>query len=342
MPTNPEMPTFFHQIKKSRFIRAVFESFKRTLSIFLVPQVLVKSAKIFFHPTREKKCIVALVEHIGDIVASEPVDRYLKEKNANAFIFRIVKARYKEVIRFNPNIGEIVEVSSLSEWIYLRFFLRLFSKIEIVDLHVDQRTCFRHYLTISNPNAAGIKVSNYFHFGNLLEVFSVTAGLPKLNTRPVYHLPKNPPVVKVPGKYVVVHTLSNGESKMWPAEKWNVVAGDLIEKGFYVAEIGLHAQIKNNSNQFIDFCGKLSFTEIASLIKGSTLFIGIDSSFAHFANALDIKNMLILLGDLHDFENYVPYSGLSEGQIKDIIIRQHGPLRDLPVEIVVERMIPKL
>lgn len=336
------MSTSFQQIKKSRFVRAVFENFKRFLSIFLLPQVLVKSGKIIFGSTREKKIVVALVEHIGDIVASEPVDRYLKEKNANAFIFRIVKARYKEVIQFNPNIGEIVSVSCLSEWIYLRFFLRVFSKIQIVDLHVDQRTCFRHYLTISNPNAAGIKVSNYFHFGNLLEVFSLTAGLPKLNTRPVYHFPENPPSVTVPGKYVVVHTLSNGESKMWPAEKWNVLAGRLIEKGFYVAEIGLHARIKNESANFIDFCGKLSFTEIASLIKGCTLFIGIDSSFAHFANAVNAKSMLILLGDLHEFENYVPYSGLSESQINDIIIRQPGPLRDLPVETVVERMMPKL
>jgi ADP-heptose:LPS heptosyltransferase len=170
----------------------------------------------------------------------------------------------------------------------------------------------------------------------------LTAGLPKLNTRPIYHFPKNPPSINIPGKYVVVHTLSNGESKMWPAEKWKVMADYLTEKGFYVAEIGLHARIKNNSSRFIDYCGKLSFTEIASLIKGCTLFLGIDSSFAHFANALDVKNMLILLGDLHDFANYVPYSGLSQDQIKDIIIRQQGPLRDLAVETVIERMIPKL
>lgn len=336
------MPTSLQQLKKSRLVRALFEGFKRFLSIFLLPQVILQCTKIFFASSSQKKIVVALVEHIGDIVASEPVDRYLKEKNPGSFIFRIVKSRYKEVIQFNPNIDKIIEVSCLSEWIYLRLFLRWFSKLEIVDLHVDQRVCFRHYLTISNPNASGIKVSNYFHFGNLLEVFSLTAGLPKLNTRPIYHLPENPPAVSVPGKYVVVHTLSNGESKMWPDEKWNQLAAQIIEKGFHLVEIGLHARIKNNSNKFIDLCGKLSFTEIACVIKHSALFIGIDSSFAHFANALSVKNWLILLGDLHDFENYVPYSGLSEEQIKSIIIRQHGPLRDLSIETVADRAKAKL
>jgi ADP-heptose:LPS heptosyltransferase len=78
------------------------------------------------------------------------------------------------------------------------------------------------------------------------------------------------------------------------------------------------------------------------MIKQSKLFIGIDSSFAHFANALNVKNMLILLGDLHDFGDYVPYSGLSESQIKDAIIRHRGPLRDLPVDVVIDRVKLKL
>jgi len=334
------MPTSFQQIKKSRLVRTLFEGFKQFLSIFLVPQVIIKGCGIIFHSTSQKKIVVALVEHIGDIVASEPVDRFLKEKNPTAFTFRVVKKRYREVIQYNPNIDKIIEVSCLSEWIYLRFFLRLFNKIEIVDLHVDQRVCFRHYLTISNPNAAGIKVDNYFHFGNLLEVFSLTAGLPKLNVRPIYHLP-SPPPTSVYGNYVVVHTLSNGESKMWPAEKWNVLAQFLIDQGLHVAEIGLYAQIRNDSNMFVDLCGKLSFTEIACVIKQSKLFIGIDSSFAHFANALGAKNTLILLGDLHDFKNYIPYSG-SDNEMADIIVRQHGPLRDLSIETVIDRVKSKL
>lgn len=336
------MPTNFQKIKKSRIVRTLFTGFKRFLSIFLLPQVLLKGAKIISYPASKKKMVVALVEHIGDIVASEPVDRFIKENNPGSCVFRIVKSRYKEVIQFNPNVDKIIEVSCLSEWIYLRFFLRSFSKIAIVDLHVDQRVCFRHYLTISNPSTTGIKVSNYFHFGNLLEVFSLTAGLPKLSTRPIYHLPENPPPVSVYGKYVVVHTLSNGESKMWPAEKWSALADFIVSKGFHVVEIGLRAQIKSETTMFIDLCGKLSFTELACVIKQSQLFIGVDSAFAHFANALDVENMLILLGDLHDFKNYVPYSGLSESQLKEIIIRQHGPLRDLPVGTVVDRVKPKL
>jgi ADP-heptose:LPS heptosyltransferase len=336
------MPTLLYKIKKSHPIRILFTGFKQFLSIFMLPRVAIKMWRIILFDPKKKKIVIALVEHIGDIVASEPVDRFLKERDPDQIIFRVVKSRYKELIRYNPHIDQIIEVSCLSEWIYLRFFLRLFSKIDIVDLHIDQRVCFRHYIKLSNPNVKGIHVDNYFNFGNLLETFSLTAGLPKLNERPVYYLPEKTLPLTVPEKYIVVHTLSNGDSKMWPAEKWNELANHLISKGFNLIEIGLQARIKNTSPNFVDLCGKLSFTEIAFLIRGCSLFIGIDSSFAHFANALRVKNILIMLGKLHDFGSYVPYSGLSVEQIDDIVIRENGPLRNLEVDTVIDRLMRKL
>src|SRR4051812_38015260 len=176
------MATVFYKIKRSAFVRSIVVGFKRFISIFLFPQVIVKACRIIFYKTSKPKVVISLVDHIGDIVASEPIDRFIKERDSH--VVRIIKTRYKELIQYNPNVDEIVTVGCFSEWIYLRFFLRHFNKIKIVDLHVDQRVCFRHYLTIHNVNRAGINVSNYFDFGSLLEVFSLTAGLPKLNSRP--------------------------------------------------------------------------------------------------------------------------------------------------------------
>src|SRR5438105_4136944 len=199
-----------YKIKKSRPVRTVFLGFKNFLSIFLLPKVIAKYFQISFGFTEKKKVVVSLVEHLGDIVASEPVDRFIKKEKPNFYIIRIVKRPYAEVIVFNPNIDKIITVGCLSEWIYLRFLLRHFSKVDVVDLHIDQRFCFRYYLTLSNSNEKGINLENYFNYGSLLEVFSMTTGLPKLNIEPIYYLPKDHPKITLPEKYLILHTTSQG------------------------------------------------------------------------------------------------------------------------------------
>jgi len=293
---------------------------------------------MIFGRIEKNKVVVALVDHIGDIVASEPIDRFIKKQDPDSFVIRIVRKRYKEVIRHNPNIDKIIAVSCLSEWIFIRFLLRAFSSINIVDLHVDGRVCFRHYLQIHNPNSTGINEDNYFHYGNLLEVFSQTAGLPKINDRPVYYLPESLPDLKLPEQYVVIHTISNGESKSWTSEKWNALVKKLVEKGFCVVEIGLNARVENESPLFINLCGRLSFTDIAHVIANCSLFIGIYSAFAHFAHAFNLPKRILLFGSLLDFKNYLPYSGMSIEEAQKFIIRQDGPLAELPLEVVMERI----
>jgi heptosyltransferase-3 len=328
----------FHKIKRARAVRILYIGFKRFTSIFLVPSAIANALRIKFSNPGKKKVIVALVDHIGDIIASEPIDRFIAQGDPESFIIRIVRKRYKEVIQYNPNLAKIVTVSCLSEWILMRFLLHLFSKIRIVDLHIDGRVCFRHYLKIRNPNTSGIDIHNYFHHGNLLEVFSLTAGLPKINDQPIYHLPKSLPGLKLPQPYIIFHTSSNGESKSWTSEKWNALAKSLIEKGFYVVEIGLKARVENESPFFINCCGKLSFTQIALAVAHCFMFIGVDSAFAHFANAFNLPNRILLFGSLYDFKNYLPYSGMSSEKAQKFILRQEKSLDELPVEAVLKRV----
>jgi len=48
--------------------------------------------------------------------------------------------------------------------------------------------------------------------------------------------------------------------------------------------------------------------EIAYVIKKSSVLIGIDSAFAHFANAMSVP-FVAILGKFYNFEKYMPYSG---------------------------------
>lgn len=87
-------------------------------------------------------------------------------------------------------------------------------------------------------------------------------------------------------------------------------------------------------------CGKVSLLEAAFIIKNCELYIGIDSGYAHFANALNVKKMIVLFGKYKNYkpENYIPFSGLSKEKLDDIIIRYDGNLFNMPLSSVIEKI----
>jgi heptosyltransferase-3 len=327
-------PTLY-KIKRNPVLRMLFANFKRLFLFVLFPQVIIDTCRILFFHWGKQKIVVVLLQRIGDIVASEPIDRYLKEQYPNAYVIRLVRPRYRELLQLNPNVDKIISVNRMPEWICIKLLLYYFSKIKIVDMHIY--TCKLNFLTATN--SLGIRGEICFKYGNLLEIFSQVAGLPKLNERPIYHLPKNKPELYLPDKYIVFHTQGSEAYRSWTEEKWNKVADFLMEKGYYVVEIGLHPRIHSHSEKFINYCGKLSLTKIAFLIRDCELFIGIDSAFAHFANALNVKNKVLLFGWWHNrLNNYLPYSGMSAEEIENTIIRYDGHLNDLPIEPVLKKL----
>lgn len=326
------------KLKRNRFIKLTLKRILQILSIFLLPKAIVKSFRIIFFKGKSQKNVVSLVEHLGDVVASEPVDRYLKESYPNSYIVRIVKSQYKEVMQYNPNVDKIVTVKTFTEWIYIKYFIKRSRRIKVVDLHIGRKVCSRYQMSLPGSKNQEVTFENYYDYGNLLEVFSIISRLPIPNVKPIYHLPEQGlSVLSIPEKYIVLHTTSNDNERMWTIEKWNELTRRLIEDGFYVVEVGLKATVKSNSDRFIDLCGKLTFTQIAFLIQKCFLFIGVDSSFAHFANALGVDR-IILIGNYRKFNKHNPYSGLTPEELEQIILRHNGPLSKLPVNKVLERV----
>jgi ADP-heptose:LPS heptosyltransferase len=93
---------------------------------------------------------------------------------------------------------------------------------------------------------------------------------------------------------VAVHPSSSCESKRWPPERFAAVADRLIdEHGVKIALISgqdgvAHAdQMKNSmKHAVLDFSGKVTVSEMASIISRSELFISNDSGPVHVASAL--------------------------------------------------------
>jgi hypothetical protein len=171
--------------------KKIYFFFLKIVSYFLFISALTNFLKIWAkNKNTDGVIVISLTEHIGDIIASEPIiSRYFKN-NGNHKIIWVVNKKYSYLVKHNPNIDYLIFVDSMSEWIYLKKLLKAY-KIKVFDLHVDQNRCNKYFLTIKNPNSAGISIHNYYNFGNLLAVFCHTASIPILNDTPIFYFPVN-------------------------------------------------------------------------------------------------------------------------------------------------------
>ena len=130
---------------------------------------------------------VGLTEHFGDIVACEPVSRFLRENHPEAHIVWVVNERYRELVDTNPNIDETLAVRCLTEWITLADS-GVFDKI--IDLHVNRKSCpvCKVALQKSSGNT-DITEETYYSHGSLLQAFCKGAGLQELNDAPRVYIP---------------------------------------------------------------------------------------------------------------------------------------------------------
>ena len=129
---------------------------------------------------------IELVEHLGDIIACEPVSRYLREKNPNKKIYWVVNKRFKDAIIANPYINGIIEVNDL--YVADRFCEQKRQEgDEIVDLHfdgrIDEQTGHKH----KNLSKITEEII-YQKETSLLSSFCQIAGLPALNEAPIFYL----------------------------------------------------------------------------------------------------------------------------------------------------------
>jgi heptosyltransferase-3 len=281
---------------------------------------------------------VLLAEHIGDIVASEPVIPYLKNKYADAHLVWLTKAAFLPLLRYHPQIDSLVEISSISE---AGPIVRSGILDTAVDLHINRKRC----LKFGRPYAkrwgdTSVDIRNYYARGALLEALTLSAGLPALSDQPRLYLGPIASAVDrydLPGRFVVLHTRSNELARNWNDAAWTELARRLIKQyGVTLVEVGLERVVRVDSPRYIDLCGKLSIAETAEVIRRSSAFIGIDSGPAHIANAFE-RPSVVLLGAYAAFPRYMPYTGFLRENSRQMVVQWPAPCAEIPVEEVVRR-----
>lgn len=288
---------------------------------------------------------IVRTEHFGDIVAAEPISRYVRELYPKAYIVWFVKPVFHELVDHNPHVDEVVKEFCVTERKVLMesgVFDRVFELQFRNNNHCPQCQVF-----VENPVAIkrDINIYNYFDYGNLLEVFAQTGDLipaqtafpaddePRLYLQPSHQ--KKADGLNLPKKYIVMHCRSNYEPKDWPAAKWEQLVEWLAERYDYqLVEIGLESNLNVKTDAYRNLCGQLSILETAEVIRRASFFIGLDSGPSHLGNATGTFGV-ILMGALNNFQNYNPYSGKYGRRENALFVKQPGlPCAQLPFDFV--------
>jgi heptosyltransferase-3 len=284
---------------------------------------------------RSPTMAIALVEHMGDIVAAEPIARAARQRFPRHRIIWLAKSAYAELVASYRTVDRVVTVRCLTETMLLNAAGVL---VETWDLHLRGRICEHCCIPVVKPGP-GPDMDSYFRFGNLITTQCLSAGIPPVTGGPMLAPPPHA-VAKVdrlglPARFVAIHCISNDEIKDWPDSNWQrVVAAITDELHVDVVELGLRPLvIARDGERTRSLCGQLSIMETAEVIRRAALFIGIDSGPAHLANAVGTQGV-VLLGPYLGQDDYMPYNGgYQDGSTADLL-RAAGAAKNVPVATV--------
>jgi heptosyltransferase-3 len=286
---------------------------------------------------------IALIEHLGDIVADEPIARAARQWFPHHRIFWILRPAYAELAANYAAVDRVVTVRCLTEAMLLQ---AAGSFDETWEMHVRGHICEKCGIDKVRPGP-GPDMGNYYRFGNIITIHCLSAGIPPVPGAPVLSPP--PGVVArvdrlgLPSRFVAIHCISSDGLRDWPAACWQrLVAAITSDLDIDVIELGLRPLvIEHNGDRTRNLCGQLSIMETAEVIRRATLFIGIDSGLAHMANAVSTPGVL-LFGPYLGLDDYMPYSGgYQDGGTADLL-RAPGAVENLPVETVLTAVARRL
>jgi ADP-heptose:LPS heptosyltransferase len=300
---------------------------------------------------RRPAMAIALVEHLGDIVAAEPIARLARATYPGHRLVWVTRPAYRALPAAYPPVDAVLTVGCLTGWLLL---WQLGTFDVVWDLHLNRRDCPRCRVPLVKSGAARLpEGATYARFGNLLDVQCAAAGLPRpADDRPVLTPP--PAAVRavgrlaLPARFVAVHGRSNDARKDWRDDGWHALVERLLAAwDGAVVEVGQHpvaiaaATRRTRGGRAHSLCGRLSILETAEVIRRATLFVGIDSGPAHLANAVATPGV-ILLGAHAGFARSMPYSGCYADAGHATLLRADGPAATLTVEAVFAAAMARL
>jgi len=280
-----------------------------------------------------KRILIVRTDKIGDVVLSTPVIKALRDNFAFAYIAMMVSAYTKDIVEGNPYLDEVIiydkEIRHKSWASSIGFALSLKKKrfdLAIV-LHPTNRV---HLVTFfaGIPKRIGYdrnfgflltdKIKHTKHLGQKHELEYNLDLVRYLGIEPQdknLFMPMRPEserwaeeLFRQEGIYkgdklLAIHPGASCISRIWPAERYSAVADRLVEnQGFKIfilagpQALDLKAAenvIKCMHHTAINLAGKISLSQVASLLKRCKLLLSTDTGPMHIASAVGTPQVVI-------------------------------------------------
>ncbi|HVY34486.1 MAG TPA: glycosyltransferase family 9 protein, partial [Caulobacteraceae bacterium] len=289
--------------------------------------------------------LIVLPERMGDVVAAEPIARALC-RNDGDYLVWVIGRPFADLVRHNPNIDDVLEITCLTEWMALDALTPGTAKTR---LNVDGVHCsWFGGPALRNRNPFGIDMDSYFDHGSLLEVFSLL-GLgvplderPKAWADPTFDAHNWIAEAGLASGFVAFHCGAAADAgRLWPAERFRAVADwVLANTPFSVLELGLEPVLQPTARTR-PLGGALPLSRQTAVLAQAKAFLGGDSGFAHLANALALPSV-VLLGQYRHFENQMPFSGPWKREDGVAIVRTARPIANIETSTVIEALAKQL
>jgi len=274
--------------------------------------------------TSYKRILIVRTDRIGDVLLSTPVIKALREASPQAYIAMMVSPNAKDIVEGNPYLDEVIvydKDGKHKKWRRsIKFALNLRKKkfdLAVI-LHPINRA---HLVTFfaGIPKRVGYgrkmgflltdKIKHTKHLGEKheseynLDLVRHLGIEPKdkdifMPIRPeserwVNELFKEEGIMPA-DKLLAIHPCASCPSKIWPRERFTQLADKLVKKyGFKVFLVAgskdvsaVESIAKHLPNSTINLGGRVSISQLASVLKRCQLFISNDSGPVHIASAV--------------------------------------------------------
>ena len=273
-----------------------------------------------------KRILIVRTDRIGDVLLSTPVIKAIRDAYPNAYIAMMVSPYAKDIVEGNPYLDEVIiydKDNKHKSWHRSIKFARNLKKkrfdLAIILPPPNRAHIVTFFAGIPKRVGYGLKfrfllTDRIKHTKQLGEKHELDYNLDLIRYLGIEPKDKNTfmpikPVsekqveellkeegIRESDKLLAIHPGASCPSKIWPNERFAEVADKLIDKyGFKVLLVaGPHdltlaeRLIKHMHQPVINFTGKISISQLASLLKRCQLFISNDSGPVHIASAIGI------------------------------------------------------
>jgi len=271
------------------------------------------------------KILIIRLSSLGDIILTTPLIRAIKKKYSNAVIDFLLKTQYKDVLKFNPDINQIIEFTKQKDNLSIVSLLKEKEYNLIIDLQNNIRSRnITNKLKVPELRFRKKNLAKFMLVAFKLNLFNEIIPVPVQYAQymPIVSLDSEGADLFVPDdikpellkddKLIGICPGSRHFTKMYPVDYQIALCKKFVEKGFKIVLFGgkddkeICRQIASEVFGIIDLSNDNDLIRTAVNMKNCKLVICNDSGLMHTATALKIPVVAIFGSTVKEF-GFSPY-----------------------------------